>query len=192
MGLDMTYIAGEKKLSFRLPLSDIDILDFLRKAGFSKEVKVIFGTSDFGKETKLSRTTLLKSVMHLLESIKSNPKTLPYVYGLKQEIPRGSGMYSTGSGGMTGYLSDGTPYYIEAGLNKCELSKRRQNKSGKWEEYDRQDVRHLKVIKVNEGDIFGNIMIYKKRKPTKLLQNLEQLKSFLSKTNVKTIEKVLG
>ena len=188
----MTYIADEKELSFRLPPSDIDVIDFLLNAEFKKEVKAIFGISDFGKTTQISRIILLKSVTHLIESIKSNPKALPYVYGLKQEIPRGSGMYSTGSGGSTGYLSDGTPYYIEGGLNKCELSKRRKNKSGKYERYDTQDVRHLKVIKVNPNDIFGDIIIYKKRKPTKLLSNLKQLESFLSKARVKTIKKILG
>jgi len=192
MGLDMTYIAGEDKMTFRLPPGEIDILSFLREKGFKDDIDVIFGTSDFGETTQVDRSKLLKSVKHLFESIKANTKILPYIYGFKEEIPRGSGMYSTGSGGASGFRIDGIPHCLEAGLEKCELSKRRQTESGKWEEYDQQDVRHLKLIKIDEDNFSGDITIYKKRKPTKLLRNLDQLQSFLSKTIVKTIDKILG
>ncbi len=65
MGLDITYIAGEDKLSFRLPPVEIDILSFLRKSGFANEVDSIFGASDFGEATQIDRNVLLKSVIHL-------------------------------------------------------------------------------------------------------------------------------
>lgn len=192
MGLDMTYIAGEDKLSFRLPPSEIDVLSFLRNKGFKKDVEVIFGTNEFGESKRIERKILLKSVTHLFQSTKDNPDILPYTYFLKQEVPLGSGMYTGGSGGISGFRINGIPHFIEAGLNKCKLSKLRQNNSGKGEEYDPQDVRHLKLIKLDKDNFLGDIIIRKTRKPTKLLRNLEQLKSFLSKTNVKTVIKYLG
>jgi hypothetical protein len=192
MGLDITYIAGENKLSFRLPPSEIDILSFLRNTGFTDEVDAIFGVDDFGKTTQIDRITLLKSATHLVESIKTNPKILPYIYSSKEEISRGSGMYSSGTGIISGFRIGGILHCLEVGLEKCELRKRRQNESGKWEEYEPQDVRNLKVIKIDDDNFFGDITIYRKRKPTKLLRNLEQLRSFLSKSKVEIIEKILG
>jgi len=192
MGLDITYKAGESELSFRLPPSDIDILEFLRKRGYEQEVEIIFGVSEFGELTEVKRGKLLGAVNNLVGSVRKNNNALPYIYSAKEEIPRGSGMYSEGGGIISGFKIDGVTHCLEAGLEKCELRKKWQDENGKIYIGEAEDIRHLKMLKIDENNFSGDIEIKRKRKPTKLIQNLEKLKLFLSKTSERTIYKILG
>ena len=192
MGLDMTYTAGEQKLSFRLTDSDIDVLEFLRSHGLEREVEDIFGVCGFGEESSVDMGPLLSSVERLLEAATASPSALPYVYGAREEIPPGSGQYSIGSGTICGIRIGGQLYSLTTGLDHCELTTRRQDASGNWYDCEPEDVRARKVIKVDKNDLFGDIIITKRRKPTKLTRHLEQLHSFLRKTAADEIHKMLG
>jgi hypothetical protein len=196
MGLDITCKAGKGKLSFRLSNNDIEVCDFLRRKGFDKEIDIIFNVSNFGESTPVDQELLVKSVNHLLTSIKGDSGILLYTYSIKYEIPRNSGQYSSGTGSVSGFEIDGELYSIEAGLDKCELSKLKQDSDGMWRNYEPKDVRNEKTIITSgnfTGDFtIGNIIIEKKKKPTGLIKHLEKLKSFLSKVDVKVIQKTLG
>jgi len=192
MGLDITYIAGEEELCFGLPSTDIEVLEILAKKSFKKEVESVIGVSDFGEQCSIKKTELFKSIECILEKLRTDPKILPYTYSVKVEIPRGSGKYSTGSGMISGFRIKGEIYSIESGLDRCVLIKMRKDKSGKWEDCEPKDVRSLKLIKTDDDNFFGDIKISKRRKPTELIRNLEQLKDFISKSDSNVIHKILG
>jgi len=164
----------------------------LSKKNFEKEIETIFGVLDFGETSPAKRSELLESASQLLEAIEANREILPYTYSTKVEIPRGSGKYSVGNWITSGFRINGETYSIEVGLDKCELTKRWQDEAGVIHEGEPEDVRHLKMIKIDNNNFFGDIKIFKRRKPTRLIRNLEQLKEFLSKTDLEVIQKVLG
>lgn len=192
MGIDITYRAGESELSFRLPQGDIEVLEYLRKKYFPKEIEVIFGVDDFGEIKEINRHEILKAIEITLNSMKQNKNILPYNYITKSEISRGSGIYSGGGGIISGFKIKGEIYSLEAGLDKCILTKRKQVGDKKWCDCEPKDVRNIKIIKTDKDCFFGDIQIKKKRKPTKLIKNLEQLKTFLSNIDEKMIQKILG
>jgi hypothetical protein len=192
MGLDITYLAGKKTFSFRLSPTEIDILGELRKKGLEDEIEVILGVTDYGIASDVQRKELSKAVKQLLERLKADPELLPYTYGAKFEVSRGSGMYSTGAGVATGFRINGETYSIECGLDLCELTKRKQNEDGKWQDVEPKDVRGQTKIETDDDSFFGDIHIYRKKKPTKLLANLKRLKKFLEKTAVPIVQKTLG
>ena len=192
MGLDIKYTAGEESICFRLSPNDIDVAAVLAKKGFQKEVEDVLGVLDFGEQTSVSQKALSTSVSKLLEAIRKDPKILPYTYGAKEEIPHGSGNYSTGTGIISGFKIDGETYSLELGLDTCLLRRKWQDKQGAIHLDAPKDARNLKVIKVDENSFSGDIYIYKRRKPTKLVRHLQQLQAFLSKTRAKYIQKTLG
>ncbi|MHC4215344.1 MAG: hypothetical protein ACYSWP_18435 [Planctomycetota bacterium] len=192
MGLDITYLAGKKTFSFRLSPSEIDILSLLRKKGLEDETEVIMGVTDYGIATDVQRKELSKAVKQLLKRLKDDPELLPYTYGTRIEVQRGSGMYSNGGGITSGFRIKGETYSIECGLDMCELTKKWQDEKGVIHRGAPRDVRNLKVIKLDDDNFFGDIHIYKKRKPTKLIANLKRLQQFLEKTAVSIVQKTLG
>jgi len=192
MGLDMTYIAGEDRLSFRQSQTDVEVTEVLaRRKEYEEDIRIIFDVSDFGELTPVKRTVLLNAVNHLLAEIKSAPQVLPYIYGTKVEIPSGSGQYSTGGGVICGLKIDNNIYDLECGLEKCELARKCRDEAGIVHECESEDVRHLKTIKTDDNSFFGNVTIVKKRAATKLKRSLEELRLFLCRTNVHVIQKIL-
>jgi hypothetical protein len=200
MGLDITFKAGEDTLSFRLSKNDVEVCAFLSKKGFEREIDIIFDVSDFGDIVSVNHGDLLKSINKLLVKINDDPGLLPYTYVVKQEFPHGSGSYYSGTGSISGFVVNGERFSIEGGLDHCALYKLNQNKSGDYTcDFDNPiDIRDKKMIKIDDecrdvgGLVFGDIIIEKKKRPTKLVKNLKQLQSFLSRLDTKVIQKVLG
>jgi len=189
MGLDITYVAGEKEFSFCLPPTDVEVMQALAQKGFKQEVEVIIGVSDFDKESPVEKTLLLKAIVRLLDTIKVNPKILPYIFQLEKQVSSNIGMLRSVSGMISGIRIKGELFALEAGVNKCELVRMLQDETGNWYDDIPRDVRNLKII---ETENMGEIVIRKRRKPTFLIRNLKELKTFLSKNNVDIIRKLLG
>jgi len=185
----MTYIAGEEEFSFRLALTDVDVLKTLEEKNFKKEVETIFGVSDSDKETPIDRALLLKAIDSLLEAIKKKPQILPYTYQLERLVSSNIGMLRSLCGMISGIRINKELYSIRSGLDKCDLIKKCQDECGNWHDGERNDIRHLKSITT---DNMGEIVIRKRRKPTGLVRNLNQLKSFILKSDAAVIHKVLG
>jgi len=192
MGLDMTYIAGEATLSYRLSASDAELINYLKEHGFPEEIEKIFGISEFGEKTGIETAVLRDALDRFLSSIRTKRNCLPYAYVLREEIPRGSGLYSTGGGVISGFKIKGVLHSIEGGLNKCVLTTMKRNESGKWHGCAPKDVRDRRIIKVDGDNLGSDIEIKKRRKPRGLINNLERLLSFLSETNQTRIQKILA
>jgi len=177
MGLDMTYIAGEERLSFKLSATSADTMKVLAKKGFKKEVEAIFGVSDFDRETPTGRRELLESIDRLIEAIERDSGLLPYTYSFKIETPPGSGVYSVGSGLASGIRIGGELYSIEGGLGRCELTRDWWDENGVYHGDKPQDIRNLKSLKTDSD---GEIAILKRRRRTCFVKNLKELKMFLA------------
>ncbi|KPJ65102.1 MAG: hypothetical protein AMJ43_11395 [Coxiella sp. DG_40] len=188
MGLDITYVAGEKEFSFGLSPTDVEVMQTLAQKGLKQEVEVIIGVLDFDVMTSINGKLLLESVSLLLEIIKKS-QILPYTYSFKIERPPGSGNYSTGSGLASGIRIHGELYSIQGGLDRCELIRDWWDEGGVYHGDKPKDIRSLKKITT---DSHGEIIIRKTKKPTCLIQNLKRLKTFLSKNDVNIIQKILG
>ncbi len=190
MGMDMTYVVGRKQeFSFCLSPAEIEILEALSQKSLKKEVEAIFGVSDFEGTSRIDKIMLLRSVERLLEAIKNKPEILPYTYRLEHKVSSNIGMLRAVCEMVSGVRINKELYSVRSGLDMCDLIKECQDKSGNWHDGERKDIRHLKCIKT---DNMGEILIRKRKKPTKLVVNLEQLKSFLTKTGVAVVQKVLG
>lgn len=192
MGLELVFRAGGDEIGIKLQPSDVDLLSFLREKGLEKEVEAIFDTKDFGKSSPIDRNEALISLKTLIGKINSEPDLIPYTYGAKEEIPRGSGMISSGlGGGISGILIDGELFYLAMGFNECVLYKLKKGDDGKWHEVEPKDVRGLKVIKTDAAYFGGDIFIYREKVPTTLMRNMKQLLAFLEKASVQKVIKVL-
>jgi len=189
MGLDITYITGKRELSLTMTPVDVDVMGVLAKKEFEQDVEAIFGVSDFEKETPISRNSLLDSIDRLLEAIESRPQILPYTYFLERQVTTSAGVVPSVSASTSGIRINEELYSFEGGLDRCELIRHWQDDSGNWHADEPKDVRGLKSIMDDE---LGKILIRKRRKPTCLVRNLKQLKSFLLETDAKIIQKVLG
>jgi len=189
MGMDMIYIVGEEELSICLHSTDVEVMEALEKKSYQKEVEAILGVSDFDKETPVDRIFLLKAIDRLLEAVRNNSQILPYTYRLETQVSSNIGMLRSLCGMISGVRINKELYSIRSGLDKCDLIKKCQDEYGNWHDGERTDIRHLKNIKT---DNMGEIVIHKRRKPTCLIRNLKKLKTFLSKTDVDIIRKILG
>jgi len=189
MGLDMTYIAGEERLSFKLSATSADTMKVLAKKGFKKEVEAIFGVSDFDSETPTGRRELLESIDHLVEAIERDSGLLPYTYSFKIERPPGSGIFSVGSGRAAGIYIGGELYTIEGGLDRCHLIKKYKDQDGRAKDGEVTDVRDWNCLKT---DSHGEIAILKRRRRTCFVKNLKELKMFLAKAETEAVQKVLA
>jgi len=195
MGLDMTYVAGDAKLTFRLTENDVAVAKILSEKEFDKQISAIFDVSDFGVETSIQKSSLYESVAHILKCIQNNEKFLPYKYQLEDTIFTKKGSHTSTSNSISGISIDGQLYLLEGGLDRCELSKLRKDENGLWQPYDTKDVRNVKVIKT-DGKFVGeysisDIRIKKKRASIKIVKHLKQLQTFLDKTNTEIVQKIL-
>ncbi|MDH4203414.1 MAG: hypothetical protein OEV87_11055 [Phycisphaerae bacterium] len=191
MGLDMMYVAGNERLSFRLSNNDIEVCELLRKKNLEKEIDDIFNVPDFGESCSIEKNRLSESINNILHALTNNPELLPCIFSTKEEVPRGSGKYSTGGWATCGLKINNEMYDLEYGLDKCELTKKWQDEDGKIHLGEPKDVRDLSIIK-QDPDSFSGDVIITKRKPMKLVKNLKQIESFLSKTDAKVVNKILG
>jgi len=190
MGLNISYIADDRSLTFRLSMSDLEILENLSKEGFKEDVDAVVGVSDYGKEETIAHFVLLQSINKLLGSLGNERDLLPYTYLLEEKINTMKGeINSSGTGCISGLKIEGELYSIESGLDNCVLSKKKCGKDKRWYFCEPKDVRHLKEIKT---DNLGVIKIIKKRKATSLQKMLKQLLEFLSNAESPTVTKILG
>lgn len=193
MALNMKYTSGKASKTYRLKESEIEVFTYLAKNGYGKEMECILGVSDFGKKSNINYHNMLQSIENIIKNIESHVIGIPYMYGTKEEFPRGSGQYSIGFGGsLSDYDANGENFDLDCGLDKCEMRRKWQDENGKIHYDEPQDVRHLSVIKTNSQGILGDIHIIKKRKPTQLKKYLEDLRRFLMDNPSEMVGKTLG
>lgn len=188
MGLDLSYLAGEDRLQFRLSEDDWKNLEILDKTN-SDAVAVVTDVDDFGEPRMEKRLDMLKGVEALLEQLERESDTLPYVYGhtITEGIAKGCG--GTGIMGGIRIGGDDFVYELEGGLGHCMLVKRFLGTDGKVHIAERRDIRELKSLKT---DNMGEIQIYRKKKPTRLKKVLTRLKEFLESHSEDRVTKILG
>ena len=188
MGMEITYLAGDRELSFILSPTIVETTKILARNGFEKEVERIFGVSDFGRESPTNTADLLEAIETIISALESEPDLLPYTYSFKIEMPPGSGKYSVGSGMASGIRIRGALHSIEGGLDRCELTRDWWDENGVYHGDKPQDIRNLNVLQTDEH---GEIKIIKRKSRTCFMRNLRQLRKFLSKVKVETVRKIL-
>ena len=192
MSLEITYSSGKHKHRWRFSIHEVEILEILASMDLKDKIDDVLGVNNFGEERYVKREKLASSVCIIIDGIEKKSISLPFVFNVKAEIPRGSGNYSTGGTAICGLKMNGEEYVIEYGLNKCLLIKKWQDANMKIHHGEPVDIRHLNKVETDSDSFIGDIIIIKRSASKVLVKNLTKLKTFLEKRTSDNIIKVLG
>lgn len=187
MGLELVFSAQDRSYSFPLTSVDSDILTVLANR-YPKEAETLLAVEGFGEAKVVAKSQVRQSVDRLIQAIEKDTDALPFSYGLRLFGDIEDESYGGTVGGIR-FPNDPAFYHIKAGVGKLDLVKYIVDENGKGRAVETIDIREEDSF---QSENMGEIKILRKRKPTKLVQNLRELRTFLDETPSDNIEILLG
>jgi len=174
VSLTMTIRIGPSQLVDKLDLDELEALHVSARGSqrLREAVDLVFEVPEFGEPKVAKCGPFAEAVDTLLREGRAGLCAFVYyVYGtpMPGKIPKGA---ASGAGVMIGGLRG----VVMGGADECTLTKFAPDDSGQWKQVSVQDVRHMKVIRSDDGT---ELEIRKRSKPGNTIRWLRRMKEGL-------------